>query len=399
MSNEKIPPEKKKLITYLLLSLGVVTIILFVMTIWGIVNKKQVPPPKVSPPSTNATSTNNIYSPEQFEEKVKTTKNTHVQEVDVNEHKQTNIEIALAKERIKFQVAELNRGLNASKSTWLSQSQFTNQTQASSPAKIKNSTIDDLEKQRDETAKRIEEVRQVRSAIEQNGGSNISTEKLEQIRRKFSLPPPNIVGFTRSNRYNADVSGKIRLSIGTVIPVLTTTTTVSDYSGLFKGVVSQDIYDVKYQYVLIPKGSEVIMKSVKITNVNEPIQARVGITVPWIILPNGNKIDMSKSSGLDREGIGAIKDEVNYHAMAQFMGVAAYALLSSSSSYEGSGANNDNSYKGEMGDAFRQQTAPIAKKYLSLTPTITIKAGQSMNIITEDEMYLKAWKSVYQDYQ
>lgn len=120
--------------------------------------------------------------------------------------------------------------------------------------------------------------------------------------------------------------------------------------------------------------------------------------VQWIVLPNGTKIDMSKASGLDREGVGAIKDQVNRHLMAQFMGVAAYALLSSSTSYEGSGANNDNSYVGDIGNGVREQAKPLAKQYLNLRPTITIRAGQSMNIITGDDIYLSPWKSVYQDY-
>lgn len=403
MAEEKTPQEKKKLLIYLMFSAGFVALILFCMTIYDIANRSNTKPveKKDSPP----VATTSVQSPEQFAQLVEKQQSSNSKmnyqdnapEAEVKNLTEEEVEIAKAK--LKYKLVELNRGMASTQSRWLTQSNFTstnstNQTNKSS----QESKIATLERQRDQTEKRIEQVRRLKAELDKNGGYDISGEKLEKIQSEFSPPPPDISGFTRSNKYNADIDGKIKLPIGTVIPVLTTTKSISDYTGVFKGIVTQDIYDVLYKYVLIPKGSEVIMKSMRITNVNEPIQARMGIVVQWIILPDGNKIDMTKSSGLDREGVGAIKDEVDYHSMSQFLGVAAYAVLSANTSYEGSGANNDSSYKGEVGDAVRQQAAPMAQRYLSLTPTITIKAGQSMNVITEDELYLKAWKSVYKDY-
>lgn len=405
MSNEKTPQEKKKLLIYLMASAGFVAFILFCMTVYDIATRSDKKSNSTAKTEERVTPTTSVQSPEQFEQLVQkqTSSNSQVNyqdnDPDLNESKPTQEELEIAKARLKYKLAELDRGLASTRSRWLTQSHFSNQTktQQSSESATK-SKIESLEQQRDLTEQRIEQVRRLKAELDKNGGYAVPGDKLEKIQSQFSPPPPDIAGFTRSNKYNADVEGKIKLPIGTVIPVITTTKSVSDYTGVFKGIVTQDIYDVLYQYVLVPKGSEVIMKSMRITNVNEPIQARMGIVVQWVILPDGNKIDMTKSSGLDREGVGAIKDEVDYHAMSQFLGVAAYAVLSANTSYEGSGANNDSSYEGEVGDALRQQAAPIAQRYLSLTPTITIKAGQSMNIITEDELYLNPWKSVYKDY-
>ncbi|MEI2420749.1 hypothetical protein V6O07_10790, partial [Arthrospira platensis SPKY2] len=72
--------------------------------------------------------------------------------------------------------------------------------------------------------------------------------------------------------------------------------------------------------------------------------------------------------------------------------------VANNSSYEGSGANSDNSYAGEVSEGLRDQIAPEVQKYLQLRPTNTIRTGQSMNVIIEDEIYLKPWKSIYEDY-
>lgn len=403
MAEEKTPQEKKKLLIYLIFSAGFVALILLCMTIYDIASRSNTKP--VEKKDSPSVATTSVQSPEQFAQLVEKQKSSNskmnYQDNDtVTEVKNlTEEEVEIEKAKLKYKLIELNRGMASTQSKWFTQSNFTSTNSTSKTNKSpQESKIATLERQRDQTEQRIEQVRRLKAELDKNGGYDISGEKLEKIQSEFSPPPPDISGFTRSNKYNADIDGKIKLPIGTVIPVLTTTKSISDYTGVFKGIVTQDIYDVLYKYVLIPKGSEVIMKSMRITNVNEPIQARMGIVVQWIILPDGNKIDMTKSSGLDREGVGAIKDEVDYHSMSQFLGVAAYAVLSANTSYEGSGANNDSSYKGEVGDAVRQQAAPMAQRYLSLTPTITIKAGQSMNVITEDELYLKAWKSVYKDY-
>ncbi|MGF1803888.1 TrbI/VirB10 family protein [Aliivibrio sifiae] len=192
---------------------------------------------------------------------------------------------------------------------------------------------------------------------------------------------------------NASTEGLLKLPI----PAITAMKTNSDYSGSFKATVSQDVFDVSGEYVLIPKGAQVILKSISISNVNEPISSRMGITAPWVVLPDGNKIDLSKSTGMDREGISALGDSVDRHLVAQFFGVAAYALVATETSRDGTG-DGDSSYESEIGDGLRSQTSPLAQKYLSLTPTITLRAGQSMNIMIEEEIFLSPWRNIYEDY-
>lgn len=309
--------------------------------------------------------------------------------------------------REKFKLQEVTRALKASQAQWggfkavAGQSQQNNRSQTQDTPQPTS-----LQSQLEAVKVRILKTQKLRDQIESGNFSAlpVSTQsqtksQLSSLLETFKPPPKDIVGYTMTNKYDADIAGKMKLPIGTVIPAITAMKTISDYPGTLKGIVTQDIYDTSYRYVLIPKGSDVIMKSVKASNINAPIQARMGIIVQWVILPNGDKIDFSKSAGLDRNGVPALKDKVSYHFLEQFLGVAAYALVSNQSSYQGTGANNDQSYKGNVSDGLRKQLSPLVQRYLNLVPTITLDAGQSMNIVLEDEIYLKPWKDTYKDYE
>ena len=258
------------------------------------------------------------------------------------------------------------------------------------------------DEQREMIKRRLQEVAILKQQIQAGNYSAFEGEQkrqaLESLEQSFSAPPPNIAGFTQQNQYNASTDGLFKLPIGTLIPGVVMSKVSSDNVGTFKSLVSQDIFDANNEYVLIPKGAEIIAKSLQMSGPNGVINPRMGYTVPWIVLPNGNKIDLSKSTGLDREGMTGISDQVERHLMAQFLGVAAYALVANASSYEGTGTSLDDSYVGDLSQGIRDQTSPLAQQYLAIKPTNTIRPGQSMNVIVEDEIYLKPWRHIYEDY-
>ncbi|BES73872.1 hypothetical protein RE428_48900 (plasmid) [Marinobacter nanhaiticus D15-8W] len=263
-----------------------------------------------------------------------------------------------------------------------------------------------IEQRRQEVRDRIEEAKKLRQKLlaDAKGGAapaqmQQTQQSLQQVTQQFDEAPENVAGYTAENTYNADIAGKMKLPPGTIIPAVFAQKAISDYDGsTLKGIVDHDVYDISSEYVLIPKGTEIIMKVNRIQNVNEPIQARMGITVEKGVLPDGKVLDFSKATGMDREGVGAIKDQVNYHFMAQFLGVAAYALVSSESSREGSGLDNDSTYAGEVGQSMREQFAPLAQRYINLVPTITIRPGQSFRIMLEESLYVEPWKDLYAQY-
>ena len=191
------------------------------------------------------------------------------------------------------------------------------------------------------------------------------------------------------------MAGQKLIATGTVIGAVLDQELMSDYIGPFRALVTHDVYDVSNSYIIIPKGSRVIGRSLRITNVNEPIQARMGLVVRWLVLPNGKRISFERRvAALDQAGVPAIKDKVDYHFIAQFLGVAAYAVLASSTSYQGSGIAKDTDFEGQLGQSLREQYAPLAAKYLNLVPTITLEEGTPLKIFIEDDIYAFPWDTI-----
>lgn len=209
--------------------------------------------------------------------------------------------------------------------------------------------------------------------------------------------PSGVVGYTASNPYGASTEGMKKIPVGTLLNAITTMTAISDYSGgSMKAMLTHDIYDATNSYVLAPKGSEFLIRVVKASQVNEMLQSRMGFKVTWLVLPDGDRVDFSSSSGLDRMGTPAVEgDEVDRHLLAQFLGVAAYALVGTRSSYEGTGDSNE-SFAGNFGQGARGQAGNIARKYLQVVPTTTLHAGAPVRVITEDEIFIKPWSSIYE---
>lgn len=315
---------------------------------------------------------------------------------------------ALVRAREQQQVQEYYRAQQAASSPWRRSNGVSEApilTQAPSPIAVQANVLGDREDllstdaQRRNLKSRLAELAKLKERI-QSGQYSMGDgeEAITAMQAQFTPPPEAIVGYTDENRYNASTEGLLTLPIGTIIPAVTVMKANSDRLGTFKAVVSQDVMDVTQTWVLIPKGSELIIKSFRMSGANEAINSVVGMSVPWIVLPDGNKIDTSKSSGLDREGMGGISDQVDHHWMEQFLGVAAYALVANNTSYEGTGNDSDSSYELEVAQGLRDQLAPHVQKYLQLRPTNVIRSGQSMNIIIEDEVFLKPWRNIYEDY-
>lgn len=270
-----------------------------------------------------------------------------------------------------------------------------------------------LEERRKAVKERIEEAQKLRQQLAANGAAGLpeaagrgrmnpaagapSRAQLERVNQSFSRPPADVVGYTKDNAYNADIAGKIKVPPGTEIRTTLMKKSISDYTGSsLKAIVSNDVYDVSRRFVLFPKGSEVNIRNIRYKGVNEVLSNRSAFTVREMVLPNGNKIDFTASAA-DTEGVGAIEGDTNYHFLAQFFGVAAYALVGSKSSYAGTG-DGEATYAGDVGEGMRDQVSPLANKYLSVVPTVTLEPGTSFQIVIEKEMYVEPWSDLYAKY-
>ncbi|NIH07059.1 TrbI/VirB10 family protein [Providencia rettgeri] len=318
--------------------------------------------------------------------------------------------------RARFEAEELNRALRARSERQHFQSKQQTRSIQGNPYAGRNTFASST------NAEKIEAAGQERNAISEkiraleSKGQNQyaeSTDKLQRARKgvenslnqangvqpvRASSIPNGVVGYSQDNNYNASTEGMEKLPVGTVVNAITTMTAISDYQGgTMKAMLSNDMYDASNTYVLAPKGSEFIIKVVKASGVNEVIENRLAFTVQWLVLPNGDRIDFSKAAGLDRMGTPAVEgDEVDRHILAQILGVTAYAIVGSKSSYAGTGDGED-SLAGDIGAGLRGQSKNIAGKYLQIVPTVKLHAGAPIRIITEDEMYIYPWKNIYEE--
>jgi type IV secretory pathway VirB10-like protein len=228
----------------------------------------------------------------------------------------------------------------------------------------------------------------------------------EQARQGSAAPSPASFNFDADRQAGQSASkspngqplpGQLELPIGTVIRAAIDQKVMSDYVGSLRLQITHDVYDLSRQHILIPAGSICTAQSMLINNINAPIQSRMGYLVKNLRLPDGKIVDFSKQVGLDREGIAAVEGEVDRHLMAQFLGVAAYALIANGTSYSGSG-DGDSTYSGQVGQDARDQFAPLAQKYLNLVPTITLKPGDPVRIFIEEPVYIYPWASIRGNY-
>ncbi|WP_166426143.1 TrbI/VirB10 family protein [Paraglaciecola sp. 20A4] len=193
--------------------------------------------------------------------------------------------------------------------------------------------------------------------------------------------------------------GRKILGTTTIIKAALSQKLISDYPGPFRAYVTHDVYDSTYEYVLIPKGSKIHGNVVRIANVNEPISARVGYIIHSIIRPDNVLVDLSRDAAVDHEGVSGIEDEVNRHLLAQFLGVVAYALVSSGSDGQTTGGLTGTvNTNAEIAAQTREQFSPIAQKYLNLVPTVTINSGQTFNVFIVAPKRITPYGGIFDDF-
>lgn len=189
------------------------------------------------------------------------------------------------------------------------------------------------------------------------------------------------------------------LGTTTIIKAVLTQKVISDYPGPFRGYVTHDVYDSKYENILIPVGSIIHGQVIRFSNVNEPISARVGYIIKSITRPDDVIIDMTSDAAVDHEGVSGVDDKVNRHLLAQFLGVMAYALIGSEVDGTTTGGIDGNvDFDAEVKRDALDQFRPLAQKYLRLVPTITIRSGTPFNIFIEKPKKITPYRSIFHEF-
>ncbi|NWA64067.1 hypothetical protein HX773_24525 [Pantoea sp. B9002] len=431
---ERPATHKKRMQLYLFCAVGLLLLILFVFTLINVINRASggnEPKEKKDPQTTLAQqpkqddlsrlidSQRTRPQPQVTKPEVVPAGNPYTAKAnqmlsDQRKDERSKDRDYASEAQRKWEVQERIRALDSNRKAWggAKEQQEVNGNGNKTTALARNPQASTLDQQRQLTRQRIEEAERMRQDLLSRSGerptssgvslasaNGIASPSSQQQKVAFKQAPADVVGYTKENSYGADTEGMAKIPAGTVIPAITMMTWNSDFPGTTsKAMIDHDVYDQKRENILIPAGSEFLTTSASANGINDPIQNRMGYSVGKAVLPNGDSIDLSKASGLDREGMGGVKDQVEYHFMAQMLGVAAYAMISSNTSRSGTGSNNDTTYSGEVGQGMRDQFAPMAQKYLNIVPTKIVRAGQSIRIILQDDIYVKPYKGVYDDY-
>lgn len=448
--DEKPATYKKKGQLYLIVAVGTITLFLFINMIYNIVNhNKKEDVKKAEPTAQQKSAADN--DPDRFQKLLNNREKSLAQGDKSSEPKKSPFDVSLPKTssastsgatgegstgtgdrkkdligdvEARFKAQEVERALKARQTRYADSGEAISRPASS----MGTSSTSSLSSGKNNNAQRIAELDQQRSALQSRismieaqgvdtGAQGLAAAKADLAAQQkiaggdvggggdfggsstASKVPSGVVGYPADNEYQAGVEGKEKLPVGAEINAITTYTAISDYTGgTMKAMITHDVYDATNSYILAPKGSQLTIKAIRASGVNEVIQNRLAFTVQWLVLPDGNRIDFRKASVLDRMGTPAVEgDEVDRHLFAQIMGVAAYALVGTKTSYEGSGDGNE-SFAGNFGEGARNQASGIAQKYLQIVPTVTLHAGAPIRIITEDEMFIKPWKVLYENY-
>jgi type IV secretion system protein TrbI len=236
-----------------------------------------------------------------------------------------------------------------------------------------------------------------RAAPAQTRGLPAHDPNGSQILSSGSAPGDEIVGRAVDDKNpDARKGNELLVPTGMVMDGVIDQDSNSDYVGAWGGHLIRDVYSVDKQFILFPKGTKIMGKSLRVSNINEPIQNRMGLTVEWAIFPNGKRVDFSKHTPQDQAGLGAFEGDVNRHLFAKLTSVAAYALVSASAPRNPTSpfGFTQPTFSGQFADASRSALLPLLTQYLSLVPTVTLKAGMPIKIITQHDMYIKPWARV-----
>jgi type IV secretory pathway VirB10-like protein len=250
----------------------------------------------------------------------------------------------------------------------------------------------------------------LRQAIDRvRGGTGAGDEATRYVRDLGGAQASGaIVGQTataRRERGDAQREGEYLVPVGTVMAAVLDIEVNSDWEGRWRALIARDIYDLNQDVILIPKGTRVLGSSARPKPVNEAINERMALIAQWLVLPNGARIDLSRSAMLDGAGVAALEGDVNRHFLATLGGVAAYGVIGGLAATRAvRSTSNDTNLAvsvlagrdagAEIAAGLADVGRRVASRYLNLVPTIVVKPGTPMNVFLDDELFLRAWAPI-----
>ena len=179
------------------------------------------------------------------------------------------------------------------------------------------------------------------------------------------------------------------IKAGTIIPATLLTAIDSDLPGQIIGQVRESVYDtVSGNYLLIPQGSKLLATYDSAVAYG---QERVLFCWNRLVRPDGVSISLECMPGADLAGSSGVSDDVNHHWWRIITGVALGTLLSATADRAAGNVTGYQPTVGQLwatnaGGAINQAGQQITQKNLAIQPTITVRAGYSVNVIVSKDI-------------
>lgn len=184
-----------------------------------------------------------------------------------------------------------------------------------------------------------------------------------------------------------DLPGPVaKIPIGYVAAGTLTMTVNSDAPGPWRGTLSQPIYSIDRSQVLFPEGSLVVGRVIRISGANEAINNRLGLLPTYLVRPDGEAFPIPQQAILDQLGIGGIADEVDYHLGVQLAAIGAFTAVNSLPEILAAQSGATPDVAGNFFQLSAERGQMILNRYLTLLPTITVKAGTEFRVFFSEEM-------------
>ncbi|MBU6298885.1 MAG: TrbI/VirB10 family protein [Alphaproteobacteria bacterium] len=179
---------------------------------------------------------------------------------------------------------------------------------------------------------------------------------------------------------------------GTLIPASLITGLDSDLPGLVIAQVTQNVFDsVTGTILLIPQGSRLIGSYDSVVAFG---QSRALVVWQRIIMPNGSSIQIDNLPAADSKGYAGLKDQVDYHTWTLLKGIALSTLLGvgGQTTFGNNQSNLVEAIRESTRESTNQAGQRIVEKDLNVQPTLKVRPGWPLNVITHKDLVLLPYK-------
>ncbi len=181
---------------------------------------------------------------------------------------------------------------------------------------------------------------------------------------------------------------------GTTIDTVLVGRLDGEFAGPVKVMVTNPVYSLDRQHVLIPAGTFILGDTRKVSGFG---QKRLAVTFHRMIMPDHYNVDLDTFQALDQAGATGLKDKVNNHYLEIFgasiaLGVIAGAAEATNAN-EGYDETGTEAYKAGIASSLSQSSANVLDRFINIPPTITIREGHRIKVYITQDMLLPAYEN------